>query len=432
MTYFINVGYTFRLNTNISPNGAIILSSSMPCHQLIRRNIDRNYQYMHRRFFDPQLYLAGLDANETPKPCFNLATYPWFSVCLPEFDSSEISQSDFKKEQIEIISQIWTGQIPTGEDCISDSVAKCIQLQIKLGCEGIILPSPLTDEPTSDYSTELEWLDAGIHYIQENHIEKPIFATIAISDICLRFQDLNQNQLLNIIIDSISAREINGIYLVFEQRTERDETKYLGNTRVISAALEIIHKFKIENRLSVIVNFFGPFGIVLSAIGADIWATDWYKSLSRFRLADKMGTGLTYPNYWSSKLATDINLKNDFDVISQNAIFPNLIDQTEACEGLLRAKRSGVSVNDVPAWQYRPNNRTASMDHYRLSIFRMDQQLFNLTSIQKLDYIQEWLNNAALLSSQVRQIIGRNGATKIDHINAWKDAFSTYRSSHRI
>ncbi len=433
MAFYLNAGWSFTVDPGINPDGAIILSSGIAYPSITRRKIDTKYPYMKNRYFDPQIYLERLDPHESPKPCFNLISYPWSGTkSLPEFDSDIYNQKQYKQEQLNRIVEIWNDRDQETDEYIVKAVAKAIDFQIHLGCAGIILPSPLSRDSTTDYSRELAWLDSGLNYIKQKHIKLPVFATLALSDACVRYLKVSENTFLDLVSDSISAREVDGVYILVEQMSEPSETRYLGNFNAIQSTLELIHQFSNENQLKVITNFFGPFGLVCSAIGAQVWATDWYKSLIRCRLADKIGGGRVFPSFWSYPMACDINLKSDIDTIFHRGYFPKVYEETTASKSLLNGLLSGKSVQDIPAWRYTSGNKTSPMEHYRLSMIHANNVLNNTPQNGKLDYIQQWLEDATNLVDQIKPILGSESTTKTDHVKAWKDGFLAYRLVHNI
>ena len=228
---------------------------------------------MKMRLFDPQLYLSGMDAYETPRHAAYLASYPWFGVeGLTEYESSQHTQSKWSQYSRTIIPSIWPGSAPDNQQVIDDGVQECIDFQLRKGCWGIILPSPLTIDPSTDYNNELRWLDAGLTYCREQNIEEPLFATIAISDLCVRYADPQDNLLLDLITDSISAREVDGVYIVLEQGSEPADSRSCSNIRSLRSVLDLVHVFSNDADLRVVVNFFGFFGF-LGFFGAKSWKT---------------------------------------------------------------------------------------------------------------------------------------------------------------
>ena len=79
MSFLANLGYRFALPGDATSAGSIVLASALTSHQLLRRRFNQ-YPHMEQRLFDPQLYLATLDAGAARKHCAKLASYPWFGV----------------------------------------------------------------------------------------------------------------------------------------------------------------------------------------------------------------------------------------------------------------------------------------------------------------------------------------------------------------
>jgi hypothetical protein len=434
MSIYLNIGYWFKIQSTINPDGSVILGSAMPMHQLERRRIDDRYPHMKNRLFDPQLYLAGLDANESKNHCVKLASYPWFNaVELQEYDSKLQSQALWKQNAMKKIASIWPRKPPEDPVVIRNSVRDCIDFQVRLGSWGIILPSPLTANPGTSYDYELFWLDSGLEYIRSRaDYQQPVFATVALTDVCVRYLDPPQNQLLSLILDAVSAREVDGVYIVIEQGSELSETRYFQNTRSLESALHLVQIFKHDSGLNVGVNFFGPFGLALEAAGADFWATGWYKSLIRLRLADKLGGGRAYPSYWSYPAAVDIHLESDFDRLNNKGILGQIADNTEASKGLLSAASRGVSVRDVPAWQYAQSNVSSAMEHYLLSTISAENSHSKYKGKDKLDQVEDWLSEAVKYTTNIGISLGTSSKTRLDHVQSWLDAFRGFRRDHNV
>lgn len=434
MGFLVNLGYQFSIPSTVNPDGSIILCSAMPMHQLERRKIDARYPHMAVRYFDPQLYYAGLDANSSVKHCAKLATYPWFGVTgLQDYDSGIQTQSSWRQETEENIASIWPSRPPDDPDQIRHAIKECIDFQERFGCEAIILPSPLTVDPGTDYSRELFWIDAALDYINsKENFDIPVFATIALADFCLRSFDPTENALLDIIADSVSAREIDGVYLVMEQASEPPGVRYPGDTRSLWSLLHLVHIFSQDCGLDVGTNFLGKFGLVCEAAGATFWASGWYKSLVRLRLADALAGGRAFPSYWSSGALVDIHLDTEFDTLNRSGIIQDIADVTIASEGLIQAASNGVTVTNVPAWRYAQSNISAAKEHFLLSAMNLENIHSGMSGIERLEFVGGWLESAVEYSNRISRTIGSNMRTQISHVSAWRDAFNHYRRTHDV
>lgn len=434
MSFLINVGYRFSLPSGVNPDGAILLGSKIAKHALERRKIGK-IPFLTYRFFDPQLYMASINAYECSDDCVKLSSYPWFGTKnVQAYESNELNQKQWKENAKKTILDSWLGETPNDPSLVRGMVKDCIDFQITLGCAGIILPSPLTFDFGTDYGLELMWLDFGLEYVRSADIKLPIFATVALADACLRLQDPSSNQLIQLILDSVSARELDGIYFLVEQGNERQDTRYLSNSRTLESALYITHVFSNVCRLRVIVNFFGPFGLALEAAGAEAWASDWYKSLERFRLGDipKPTTAIAMPSFWSYPLTADINLDAEFETLIYAGLMDRIKDLTSASESLFRGVLDRVPVSQIVDWRYAKSNVAAAMEHYELSAIQAERLHSRYTGKKRLDFVEKWLTDAVDIANQVKTILPKPPKTRIDHVYAWKDAFSNYRRSQSV
>ena len=436
MSLFVNYGYKLSVPNDLNVDGFVFQASAIPRHQLVRRKLHKSPQLNCKRFFDPQLYLAGLDANESSGACAKLATYSWFGIDgLKEYDSKQQKQSEWKEELEKMIADIWKSSPPKASadlEFVSQVVADCINFQMQIGCTGLILPTPLIYDPGTNLSEELLWLDIGLDFVKKFNIDLPIYATIAISDVCLRYSDPTENSLLDLILDSVSAREAQGVYLVIEQSSEANEARQIVNTRVLRSALHLTHSFKKYAGLKVGVNFFGVFGLVLEAVGADFWATGWYKSLYRLRIADKISRGRAFPLFWSQSAILDIHLEQDFDKISDSELFERVATKTPASQHLVDAAKY-IRVREIPAWEHSISNITAAQDHFFQAISQAEIDQSRFSDVERLDFVENmWLKPATNMESQISAILGPNKKTRTEHVQAWYDAFRLFRQDHAV
>jgi hypothetical protein len=450
MSFFVNVNYAFKMADDLKAEGSVIPAVAMPLHTLEGRGLPSimdpppegkgkpkkiKHHHLMKRLFDPQLYLAELDATKSDKACAVLSSYPWFAVPgITPFDpDGEQDQSDWRAAAREIVRESWPGHAPDDPDTIELGVKAAVDFQIRNGMWGIILPSPLTRDPTSSYDLELEWLDAGLSYIKTLDVAgRPVFATIAISDLVIHpHADPAKNPILELILDAITAREVQGVYIVIEQFIEGDDTRQCGSDRTLLSLLHLIHRFANESFLQVGVNFMGAFGLACQAAGAAWWASNWYKSLYRFRLADKLSGGRRFPLYWSAAGALDIHLEEDFDKLAK-ASLKKISDSTPYSDGLLAAAKQGKKAKQVVDWESRQSNVAASMNHYLASSIQADARYSKMQDGQsQLEFVEDWLATCEETGKWAAGILGREARTKIGHAAAWAKAFRDYRKAHR-
>lgn len=433
MTFYANIGYAFKLPGSVVTSGSVVLASAMPMHQLERRDINNRYPHMANRLFDPQLYLSTANPIKSPKVCAKLVSYPWFGVSnIPQYQSSVQSQSNWAAQVERQITSLWPNSTPIDAETIHLGIRECIELQIRKGFEAVILPSPLTTDPTTAYDEELMWLDEGLRIVQEIGTNLPIYATVALADICVRYNQPNENRLLELIADSISAREVDGVYLVLEQGAEPSDTRHCSDVRTLHSMLTLVHYLARDAGLQVVVNFMGAFGLALKAAGAKTWASGWYKSLYRLRLADLGAPGRAYPTYWNYPAILDIHLESDFDRLVSAGYLGMISDDTLATQGLLSAAREGRSVSQVPAWVYRQSNVASAREHFIRSIMRADIAQTVPDDAARVDIVNLWLDQAGSNADVIARNLGSERKTKVQHVNAWLQAFLGYRADHRV
>ena len=107
-------------------------------------------------------------------------------------------------------------------------------------------------------------------------------------------------------------------------------------------------------------------------------------------------------------------------------------DKTSAAEGLLRAASQRQAASRVPTWRYQQGNVAQVIEHYLLSVIAAEGRLSSLGGNDRIEYAQAWLNDARTLVQKVATALGPTRKTKIDHVLAWRDAFSAYRRDHKV
>jgi len=437
MSLYRTVGYHFKNPSSASISGGLILASKVSKITLDRRRDDLDEKYsdhFSNRLFDPQLYLSEIDTRAR-SACTKLASYPWFPTGdIQGYDSDEMTQGDWKNDVSENIESIWRSRTPSSSAIINASIRSCIKYQLWLGCDAIILPSPLTTDPSSQYSDEATWIDKGVEIANELGADIPVLATIALQDNCLRFQRPPNNHLINQIADSVSARGVDGAYIVLEQSSELQNQRHCGHKNVLWSVLELTHLLGVDANLTVVASYLGAYGLACRAAGCDAWSTGWYKSLYRLRIPDLAGTGRARPRYWSFPAAISIHLKSDFDDLSSDNLIGGgpLDDATSASNGLLTAAKQGSLVRNVPDWEYTISNVTAARGHFLASVFQVEKDLQQLSRADRVDFIHDWLKDATNLTSSVAQTLGTERDTNLDHVQAWEGAFDSYRSQFGV
>lgn len=407
-------------------SGGIIYPIGVAYHSLVRRDLDKKYPHLTRRLLDPQLYLVRLDPYTCRKKCAYLATYPWFPTKpFTPFDSGEYNQREWQAKLTKQVHELWIGQLPKKVKEIEQTVSSCLKVQADLGCENYILPSPLTVDQATDYSTELQWLDAGLKISKEINNNIPTLATIAISDSALRLIEPWENELIDLIIDQVSSREPDGAYIVLEQSNEQGY--YCTHHNTVGCLLRLVHGLKTAGLKRIVVAYTGTAGFLSLLAGADTWSSGWYKSERKLKLTDiEDGDGRAYPAYYSHGFASEFNVENDLDHAYKDGLLPAIQEITSASAPLLAALKSGKKVSKVAEWEYRPANVAAAKEHFVSVAINRTAEIANLSKDELFTYGLNWLENAKNLAEKISKLDGRHERTAVNHQSSWHMAFKNF------
>jgi|ERR1700733_1594079 len=424
--YFFNARLKFKINATPTPiPGSIIAASAISPVDLERRQFV-NYPHLERRFLDPQLYMATIDPSLDAKTVARLAAYPWFhGGKVPKYDSGEYgSRKEWKNQHKEDLVSLWTRTVPAKADAIRKAAKSAVEFQLKIGCDGILLPVPLTTIADQTLQSELEWIEAGIEACNQLKVECPIYATVALSEAVLHVPAL-KNPIVHAFSDHIASRtELAGAYVILEQT---DPSSYFWSSRDPLMALAIIvddlcrgaHK-------QVVVNYVGTFGLVASALGADVWSSGYFLNQRRFSLKGKMG--IAHPRYHSLALAGDIGLKVDLAQIREAGLLDQCMTPTKADAVLRAAMKQGKSPANVPEWKYGPNNCTAAQQHYLEVMSETGAKLQSMKVEDRQEWVKKWLTNAVQLVDRLEKQELLSMATDTSHQRVWLNVFKEWGS----
>jgi len=412
---------------DIGADGGVIFPAGIAAHTLVRRKLEKTYPYLRRRLLDPQVYLSSLSAYKCGKVCVKLMSYGWFpSNGGQTFDSSKHTQSTFMQKEQAQIHRTWTGSLPTDENSIKQLVNECVEFQVNIGCEAIILPSPLTVSQTSDYSVELRWLDAGLKAAQQFAPSIPSLATVALSDNALRNLAPESNELITIVVDQLTARGCAGAYLVIEQSNEN--SYYCAHPNTVGALCRLCSELKLGGLSRIVVGPIGTAGLLGIGAGADIWTAGWYRTERRIKLSDfEDAQGRTYPTYYSHPFGSEFHLEEDLDHVVSAGFLGRVSDETSASIKLLTALRSGLKVSAVKEWMYSRTNVEACKEHFLRACIRESHAMHPLEPRERAMRTLGWLRSAEQLSIDLAAIQHRfNDRTDFKHQASWLHAFESF------
>jgi hypothetical protein len=422
--FFASTRYQMKLDVP-GVDGALIFASGIARHELERRDFDK-YDHTGRRLLDPQLYLSGLDVAKAGKTCTKLSSYGWFDGQAHTYDSASEKQSEWRKSAAKRVKKSWTGSLPRNNATIEDRVRLCVDVQHSLGCEAIILPTPLIATPSNDFAVQLAWLDAGLELAARLAPGVPRIATVAISDTCVRGVDPWSSSFLDTLLDQISARGVEGAYVVIEQASH--DQIYESNINTLGTLVRLVRDFRAAGVARVVVPLAGVAGMLGVAVGAEVWSTGWYRSERRVRLPDFEESDeqkMSIPTYYSHPLAGDIHLKTDLDTINSGGLLKLVADETPASRGLLRALRAGQVVASVAEWEARRSNVTAAKEHFVSALVRETGTMRALPVAQRLDAAKRWLDNAIQVAVKVSALGDFHDRTALGHQRAWRNVLES-------
>lgn len=425
-------------------DGSIFFAFGNPSHQTLKRKKKKSfekYAHLENRIFDPQLYLADLSADDCSNVCTKLSSYSWFNVNVRKYNSKEMKQSEWKPSVIDEVKIKWEGSPTTDSKKIVQYTKDCLFYQREIGCNILVAPAPTTYSVALDYSQEIEWLNAARQVKRDRGFTEPLYATVALSTPLFSQDKVVVWNRLSSIANAVSAREFDGVYLVFCQTGDSGISKHTTNENALYNILRFIKLLKESDPApSIIVNGMGFFGLACRAVGADAFGAGWYRKQYRIHLADFEDTQLvlnkagdlvsphkSVPKYWTCRMMGDIGLPKNFDKLVKDGFLDRIRDETIACVDLLAVADKGKSVKgQVDAWIYRPSNVTAAREHYLHSCIQTEKLLDAMNPQERLDYMKDWFNKAVELYTEITEALRSGSTSHVDHIVAWQKAFERF------
>lgn len=423
--FLLNLGTQWTI-PEVTVDGILFAACGVDSHAPIRRARPASAGLI---LFDPQLYMIALDIEEARLTCARLSTYPWVPIDAPEYDSDEQRLDEWLRDVGDAIRGVWPPTIPTTPAAISPLVSAALDFQEGLGVSLFLLPAPLTSDPDTDLSAELQWIDAGIQASRG----RPILATVAVSDSLLISRSARENLLIQAIADQITAREeLEGVYLVVEQA--RGESLHLTHPNVARSVLELCHLVAVEGSKKVILNYVDIFGLVSLGAGAFALASGGSVRTRRLHFGDyaARGGGGPFPRFYSHSTVSEYLPQRELERLWRmrlGRLFQG--EETPHSQSLLNALRAGTPTVDIPDWREVRNNVRAARAHRIHRLAASARQLVALPLAERRDAILEWLQDAE------RNVTYINERTENDpleddarHVRVWRTAFEDYLNDY--
>lgn len=389
--FLLNLDYRWNLSTELERlQGVIYLPTGSTSERIARAPTAE----VRRILLDPQLYLAGLDAKKSTKTCARLATYPWFGVDAPEFDSSAASRKDWENSVRDIIADSWPQSVPQG-DGVYAACRSALEFQMNLPCTHLLIPTPLIVEREDEAQSLAEWLDSGLEAAQDLDVGQPLIATVAVAESALNDAASEPAGFLDSIIAQVTAREgLDGVYIVVMQTYARHpfETAAL----VDGAYLHLSRAFAEQGYDAIITNFACVFGMVCLGVGATGMAIGPSQKLRRLSMSgyDEQKGGLPLPRFYSHKAISEYLPETELGRIMERRCLGRIRDITPYSEGLMEILDNGGSAADVPEWAESKNNCAAAQRHFLHRLSQEARQVSRLTANRRRRQIREWLEEA--------------------------------------
>lgn len=419
----MNVGYQWGiLDTLDALRGAVFLASGNNSARVGRKAAPS----LRHVFFDPQLYLAGLDIETSLKKCSVLATHEWFRVeGVNNFDSSTGGQRAWESKVRTLTKKNWRGKAPEG-DHILEAAAAAVSTQVEFGCTSILLPTPLLDMREDAGAILGEWLDAGLQAIEEKSVGQPAYATIALAESVLDDSVFGPAGFLDAVVSQVASRldQLAGAYVVVAQ-SGKAEHPFQTSSMAWRGYVETVRTLRAAGVQRVITNFADVFGLPCIALGATGFATGPAQSTRRLSLEGFRddGLGLPIPRLYSHQTIAEFSSETELGEVVNTGIFNLVKDVTLFSEELIDELSGGGSAANIPEWAESKNNVGASAKHFiaRMQI-ECDAVIALGTLRKRSDHITQWLETAQTNMQRVRTALQETGAgIRVGPATTWRN-----------
>lgn len=376
--------------------------------------------------FDPQLYLLDLQfpADVCPKFAKNLSTYPWIGLVPPDFDSGQLRQF-VEGEEEQSIEQRWKDR----KDPLSQwtlTVREAVNHQVEMGCDAIILPAPLIQDPETNLERDFDLLEKAIEVASPLTHGKPLYASIPLADSLLMHRDFLENPLIEAIPDTLSAMTgLAGVYIPFLQIATFPDQERMASQNCPGSLMRLARRLGSRTHLKAIFNFTESLGIVLHALGAQGYASGYNKKQRRLHVSDffpSKGGGGGFPKFYSLELCTDFLPSRGLERISKKRLLgPLSKDETNSSAPLFKALKARKPLSDsVPEWDEVQGNIKAARHHY------FEQHTRSHERVPDIDVALAWLQDAEKGWSYLQQRFSEDPGGPLEpaanHLTPWRKA----------
>lgn len=420
--FVLNLGYRHSLASNLDDLSGVIYLAEGGSSERFQRSTKLDFRVV---LFDPQLYLASLDARTCGKTCARLSTYPWFGVeGVPGFDSDAGNRTAWEKLVEDRIVELWPSVAPA-DDAIESAAKHAIEFQAGYGCTHIILPSPLLSEREDEAESLGRWLDAGLRVAQAIDVPQPLLATVAISEGAINDAAFDVGGFLDTIADQVTARTgFDGVYILVAQTGGSNVHPFETTSRVLRAYLRLCRTFARSGHDPVLCNYADVFGLACTAVGATIVAGGPSHKLRRMSLANyrEEGGGLPLPRFYSHRVVGEFAPERDLPTIAAKRLLRRVRDITRFSEPLLEALAKGGSAATLPQWAESRNNMKAANQHFVTRLALEASALSRMSLRDRGESVRDWLEEAAATGLLLQSRIAPESPGRLAPVQRWLDS----------
>ncbi|MEM0913105.1 MAG: hypothetical protein AAGK09_00670 [Planctomycetota bacterium] len=417
--FFLNLGYKWNLTSNFADlAGVVFLPSGNHCERFYRKPLPE----MRFRLLDPQLYLSSLDPSKCKKVCGRLASFPWFNVRgAPEFDSNETTLTKWQAELRDHANAGNWPDKPAGGD-LDAAASSAIQFQINIDCTHIITPCPLVTAREDEGATVAEWLDVSAAAADGLKVDRPLIASIALSEETINEQVFEDNGFIDTIVDQVTARDsFDGVYIVIVQT--RNQHPFLTSVNVSRAYFELSRRLRSSGANLVLMNFCDLVGLISLAYGATGFAsgpTQGMRGVSLSQFEDD-GGGRALPWFYSHRTAMEFLSETDLDEIAGTRHLRRVEDTTEYSESLMSELEDGGSASSIPGWAESQNNVAESHKHFVERMIIEASRFQGMRRQSRLERVTNWLDRAEAFQTSIAAALGdeRGRRAPVGHWLSW-------------
>jgi hypothetical protein len=422
--FLLNLGHRWSLTSALEERqgGVVYLASGNNRERLRRKSLPE----VRKVLFDPQLYLAGLDATECETTCARLATHQYFGVeGLTDFESGR-GLREWQQDVCAQVGAIWPQRAPEEESAVESACLDAVEFQAEIPCSHILLPTPMVGEREDEAVTLAQWLDAGLRAADALDVGQDLLATVAVSEAILNDSVFADAGLLDTIVDHVTARdEIQGAYVVIVQA----ESRHPFNTPdiVLRAYLHLCRGFSGVGLETVLANFVGVFGLPCMAAGASGFCAGGSHAQRRLSLPGFKPTrgGVALPHFYSHRTAAEYLSERDLGHVVQRKLLRRVRDTTPFSRALMQRLEQGGSAADLPNWAESQNNLAQAHKHLVNRLLREERRLDQVPAGEREDEVLDWLDSATGSAVRVqRQLEGTDHKIAFAPVGAWADLLS--------